>query len=209
MYITKKYLSRRAVLRGVGVSLALPLLDSMVPAQTPLARTAANPPARLACVEIVHGAAGSTLEGTNKALWAPAKEGRDFEFGFSLTPLEPLKEYITVVSDTDLRPATAYESVEEGGDHFRSRPAFLTAGHARMTEGADISVGTSIDQMYAQKLGQDTPLPSMQLCIETIDGSGACDFGYSCVYSDTISWSSATTPLPMTRDPRMVFETLF
>jgi hypothetical protein len=99
--------------------------------------------------------------------------------------------------------------VEEGGDHFRSTAAFLTAGHARMTEGSDIFVGTSIDQIYASQFGQDTPLPSMQLCIEAIDGSGACDYGYSCVYSDTISWATPKTPLPMERDPRKVFETLF
>jgi Protein of unknown function (DUF1552) len=209
MFITKKHLSRRTVLRGMGVTLALPLLDSMVPAQTPLRKTAATPAPRLSCIEIVHGAAGSTVEGSAKHYWSPEKEGSDFEFGLSLKPLEPLRDYVTVVSHTDLKPAGAWVPIEEGGDHFRSSAAFLTAGHAKMTEGADIYCGTSIDQIYAQKFGQDTPVPSMQLCIESIDGSGACDYGYSCVYSDTISWASPQTPLPMTRDPRQAFETLF
>jgi hypothetical protein len=209
LYITKKHLSRRTVLRGMGVSLALPLLDSMVPAQTPLARTAASPLSRLACIEIVHGAAGSTLDGLNKHYWSPAREGSDFEFTETLAPLAPFREYVTVISGTDLIPATAGSPAEEGADHFRSSSAFLTAAHPKMTEGADIHCGTSIDQLYAQKFGQDTPLPSIQLCIESLDGSGACDYGYACVYADTISWSSPTSPLPMTLDPRAAFESLF
>src|SRR5580693_5306442 len=211
MFITKKHLSRRAVLRGAGVSLALPLLDSMVPAQTPLSKTAANPPSRLACLEIVHGNSGSTLDGSNRHLWAPEKVGSGFEIipTSILTPLKPFQDYLTIVSQTDLTPAQAYVPSEEGGDHFRSTAAFLTAAHAKMTEGADIYLGTSIDQMYAQNFGQDTPLPSIQLCIEAIDGSGACDYGYSCIYSDTLSWASPTSPLPMERDPRKVFESLF
>jgi hypothetical protein len=209
MFITKKHLSRRTVLRGMGVSLALPFLDSMVPAQTPLARTAANPKTRLACIEMVHGAAGSTAEGSAKNFWAPAKEGSDFDFSLSLKPLEPLREYITIVSDTDLHPATAWAAAEEGADHFRSSAVYLTAAHPKMTEGSDYFVGTSIDQLYAQRCGQDTPLPSIQLCIEMVDASGACDYGYACVYADTISWASPTEPLPMTIDPRMAFENLF
>jgi hypothetical protein len=209
MYLSKKHLSRRTLLRGLGVSVALPLLDSMVPAQTPLSKTAASPRPRLACLEMVHGAAGSTLDGSNKHYWSPAKEGSDFEFTQTLKPLEQFRDYITVVTGTDLNPAGSWTAVEEGGDHFRSSAAFLTAGHAKMTEGSDIFCGTSIDQMYAQQCGQDTPLPSIQLCIESVDGSGACDYGYSCVYSDTISWASPTAPLPMTRDPRQAFESLF
>lgn len=209
MFITKKHLSRRAVLRGMGVTMALPLLDSMVPAQTPIANTAANPKTRLACIEMVHGAAGSTGEGSEKHYWSPAKEGADFEFSESLEPLKDLREYITVVSDTDLHPATAWSEAEEGADHFRSSAVYLTAAHPKMTEGSDYFVGTSIDQLYAQRFGQDTPLPSIQLCIEAVDASGACDYGYACVYADTISWSSPTTPLPMTLDPRMAFENLF
>jgi len=209
MYITKKHLSRRTLLRGLGVGVALPLLDSMIPAQTPLSKTAASARPHLACIEMVHGAAGSTVDGSNKHYWSPAKEGADFEFSQTLKPLEPFRDYVSIISGTDLNPAGAWVASEEGGDHFRSSAAFLTAGHAKMTEGADIYCGTSIDQMYAQQYCQDTPLPSIQLCIESVDGSGACDYGYSCVYSDTISWASPTTPLPMTRDPRQAFESLF
>jgi hypothetical protein len=209
MYITKKYLSRRTMLRGMGVSLALPLLDSMVPAQTPISKTAAAPKTRLACIEMVHGAAGSTGEGTAKHYWSPETEGHDFKFSHSLEPLEKFRDYITIVSDTDLNPATAWIAAEEGADHFRSSAVYLTAAHPKMTEGSDYFVGPSIDQVYAKKFGQDTPLPSIQLCIEMVDASGACDYGYACVYADTISWASATEPLPMTLDPRMAFENLF
>jgi hypothetical protein len=209
MFITKKHLSRRTILRGVGAALALPLLDSMVPAQTPLSKTAASPKARFTAIEIVHGAAGSTVDGTNKHYWSPEKEGADFEFTQTLKPLEPYRDYLTVISNTDLLPAGAWAPAEEGADHFRSSSAFLTAAHPKMTEGADIHCATSIDQIYAQKFGQDTPLPSLQLCIESVDGSGACDYGYACVYADTISWAGPESPLPMTVDPRMAFETLF
>ena len=209
MIITKKHLSRRMVLRGMGLTVALPLLDSMVPAQTPLAKTAASPKTRLACIEMVHGAAGSTGEGTEKHYWSPEKEGSDFAMSESLQPLEPYRDYLTIVSDTDLHPATAWAAAEEGADHFRSSAVYLTAAHPKMTEGSDYFVGTSIDQLYAQRFGQDTPLPSIQLCIEMVDASGACDYGYACVYADTISWASPTAPLPMTLDPRMVFENLF
>jgi hypothetical protein len=209
MFITKKHLSRRTVLRGMGVSLSLPFLDAMVPAQTPLARTAANPKPRFAAIEMVHGAAGSTQEGLKKHYWSPAKEGADFEFTPTLEPLAKFRDDITIISNTDMIPAGAFSPAEEGADHFRSSCAFLSASHAKMTEGADIFCGTSIDQMYAKQFGQDTPLPSLQLCIESVDASGACDYGYACVYADTISWSSPTTPLPMTIDPRMAFENLF
>jgi len=158
---------------------------------------------------MVHGAAGSTGEGTNKHYWSPAKEGSDFEFTQTLQPLEPLRNYITIVSDTDLRPATAWSAAEEGADHFRSSAVYLTAAHPKMTEGSDYYVGTSLDQLYAQQFGQDTPLPSIQLCIEAVDASGACDYHYACVYADTISWASPTKPLPMIIDPRMAFENLF
>jgi hypothetical protein len=209
MFVTKKHLSRRTVLRGLGVTMALPLLDSMVPAQTPLKKTAAATPTRLACIEMVHGSAGSTGEGSNKHYWSPEKTGRDFEMSQTLEPLAPYRDYLTIVSDTDLHPATAWAAAEEGADHFRSSAVYLTAAHPKMTEGSDYFVGTSIDQLYAQKFGQDTPLPSIQLCIEMVDASGACDYGYACVYADTISWASPTQPLPMTLDPRMAFEDLF
>ena len=209
MFITKKHLSRRTVLRGAGIALGLPLLDSMVPAQTPLSKTAAAPKSRLCCIEMVHGSAGSTGEGSNKHYWSPEKTGSDFTFSQSLEPLAAYRDYITIVSDTDLHPATAWSAAEEGADHFRSSAVYLTAAHPKMTEGSDYRVGASIDQLYAQKFGQDTPLPSIQLCIEMVDSSGACDYGYACVYADTISWASPTDPLPMTIDPRTAFENLF
>ncbi|MCX6593246.1 MAG: DUF1552 domain-containing protein [Acidobacteria bacterium] len=209
MYLTRKSLSRRALLRGAGYALALPLLESMVPAQTPISKTAASPRPRLACIEMVHGTAGSTLDGTNKHYWSPQKTGADFEFTESLKPLEAFRDYLTIISHTDLNPATAHSAAEEGADHFRSSAVYLTAAHPKQTEGSDILAGISIDQIYAQKFGQDTPLPSIQLCIENVDATGACAYGYACVYADTISWSSPTTPLPMTIDPRMAFERLF
>jgi hypothetical protein len=208
-FITKKHLSRRTILRGAGVSLALPFLDAMMPAQTPVARTAAAPRPRLCCIEMVHGSAGSTVDGSNKHYWSPEKDGADFEFTPTLEPLKDFREYLTVITGTDLRPAGAYAEAEEGGDHFRSSSVFLTAAHPKLTMGADIYCGASIDQMYAQRFGQDTPLPSIQLCIESVDSSGHCDYGYACVYSDTISWASPTQPLPMTIDPRQAFEMLF
>jgi Protein of unknown function (DUF1552) len=208
-FLTKKHLSRRAVLRGMGATLSLPLLDAMVPAQTPQVKTAAAVKPRFCAIEMVHGAAGSTGEGTEKHYWSPAKEGSDFEFSQTLEPLAPYRDYVTIVSNTDLHPATAWAAAEEGADHFRSSCCYLTAAHPKMTEGSDYYLGISLDQLYAQQLCQDTPLPSIQLCLEMVDSSGACDYGYACVYADTISWSSPTMPLPMTIDPRMAFENLF
>ncbi len=210
MLITKKHISRRAVLRGTGAALALPFLDAMVPAQTPLQKTAAAPRPRLCTIEMVHGAAGSTRTGGKLHYWSPAQEGSDFEFTPTLISLKPYREYITIVSNTDLNGARPWSPKEEGADHTRSSAVYLTGAHPKMTEGADVEAGPSIDQIYAQKFGQDTPLPSIQLCIENAGSlSAACGFGYSCVYCDTISWSSATNPLPMERDPRVVFERLF
>ena len=210
MFITKKHISRRTVLRGMGAVVALPFLESMVPAQTPLRQTAAVSPTRLCAIEMVHGAAGSTRLGQKMNLWSPAKEGADFEITPTLMSLEPFQEYLTIVTNTDLNPARAWTAKEEGSDHTRSAAVYLTAAHPKMTEGADIYCGTSMDQLYAQKAGQDTPLPSIQLCIENVGSlSAACGYGYSCVYANTISWSTPSTPLPMERDPRVVFERLF
>lgn len=210
MFITRRSISRRAVLRGAGAALALPFMESMVPAQTPLRQTAAAPRVRLSTIEMVHGAAGSTRIGQRENYWSPAKEGRDFEFTPTLASLEPFRDYVTVVTNTDLDAARSWTPKEEGADHTRASAVFLTAAHPKMTEGTDIECGPSIDQLYAQAFGQDTPLPSLQLCLENPGSlSAACGFGYSCVYCDTISWSSATTPLPMERDPRVVFERLF
>src|SRR5258708_2020643 len=128
-YLTKKHLSRRTLLRGTGVSLALPFLEAMVPAQTPLRKTAAQPKPRVACREMVHGAAGSTVEGTRKAWWIPTKEGHDFEMPFSLSALEPHRDYVTIISNTDLHHADAFLASEDGADHFRSSAVYLTASH--------------------------------------------------------------------------------
>ncbi|MCC7176825.1 MAG: DUF1552 domain-containing protein [Acidobacteria bacterium] len=209
MIITKKHISRRTMLRGMGVTMALPFLEAMVPAGTAYAQ--ANPKrVRLAAIEIVHGAAGSTAFGAKKFMWAPEKVGRGFDLSpSSLAPMEPFRDYLTIVSNTDVRNAEAFTAPEIGGDHFRSSAVFLTQCHPKQTQGSDVFVGTSLDQMYAQKFGQETPIPSMQLCIENVDQAGGCSYGYSCVYTDSISWASPTDPLPMIRDPRVVFDQLF
>jgi hypothetical protein len=210
MYITKRHLSRRTVLKGMGVTMALPLLDAMVPASTALAQTAAKGKVRLATIEMVHGAAGSAAAGLKANLWSPAATGRDFDLSpSSLQPLEPMREHVTIVSNTDCRNAEAFTTPEIGGDHFRASAVFLTQAHPKQTMGSDVHAGTSIDQLYAKKFGQDTPIPSMQLCIESVDQSGGCEYNYSCVYTDTISWASPNEPLPMIRDPRAVFDQLF
>ena len=209
MFITRKHISRRAVMRGLGVTLALPLLEAMVPARTVFAKTAAGK-VRLAAIEMVHGSAGATKFGLQTNLWSPATVGRDFDLTPSaLAPLEPFRDYLTIVSNTDVRNAEAFELPEIGGDHFRSSAVFLTQAHPLQTQGSGVRAGVSIDQLYAQRFGQETPIPSMQLCIEAVDQAGGCSYGYSCVYTDTISWSGPNSPLPMIRDPRLAFDQLF
>jgi hypothetical protein len=209
MFITRKHISRRDVLRGLGVTVALPFLDAMVPARSVFAKTNASK-VRLAAIEMVHGAAGSTKIGIEKNMWSPAATGRAFDLTpSSLSPLEPFRDHLTIISNTDVRNAEAFEAPEIGGDHFRSSAVFLTQMHPRQTQGSDVRVGTSLDQYYAQKFGQDTAIPSMQLCIENVDQAGGCSYGYSCVYTDSISWSAPDAPLPMVRDPRSVFDVLF
>jgi hypothetical protein len=212
--LTRKHLPRRTVLKGAGVTLALPLLDAMIPARVRLAAsegsTAAPRPKRFVAMEIVHGAAGSTAFGLKQHLWSPAATGSTFDLGpTSLRPLEPYREYLTIVSNTDVRNAEAFTPPEIGGDHFRSAAVFLTQSHPHQTQGSDVKAGTSIDQIYAQQVGGETPIPSMQLCIENVDQAGGCFYGYSCAYTDSISWSSPESPLPMVRDPRIVFDQLF
>jgi hypothetical protein len=210
MFLSKKHLSRRTAIKGMGVTVALPMLEAMLPAQTAQRNTAANSRTRLLAIEMVHGSSGSTGEGTRLRYWSPEKVGRDFESTMILKSLAPYQEYITIVSHTDIAPATAATAAEAGADHTRSSAAFLTCAHAKMTEGADIFNGISMDQVYAQKFGQDTPLPSLQVCIEDVGSlTGACGYGYSCVYANTVSWASPITPLPMERDPRVAFERLF
>jgi hypothetical protein len=213
MFLTQKHLPRRVVLRGIGATVALPFLDAMVPAhsvlaKTPAARIASR--ARLVCIEQVHGAAGCSEYGMAQNLWSPAATGRRFDISMgSLSPLEPFRNHLTIISNTDARMAEAMSAPEVGGDHFRSSAVMYTQAHPKLTEGSDVRVGTSMDQLYVQKFGQDTPIPSMQLSIEPVDQSGGCAYGYACVYTDTISWAAPEQPLPMVRDPRMVFEQLF
>ena len=213
MYLSSKHISRRTVLRGLGASVSVPLLDAMIPAGTLLAETAVSRAlgrTRLVCIEQVHGAAGCNEIGESLNLWAPATVGRDFDLSpSSLKPLTPFQDYLTIVSNTDARMADATSAEEIGGDHFRSSAVFLTQAHPKLTEGSDVYIGTSMDQLYVQRFGQDTPIPSMQLCIENVDQSGGCAYGYACVYTDTISWASPTQPLPMVRDPRAAFEQMF
>jgi hypothetical protein len=178
MFITQKHLSRRTVLKGIGVTMGLPLLEAMAPVSKAFGATTGKK-IRLVCVEMVHGAAGSAAYGIKKNLWAPAGVGRDFDLsGTSLKSLEPFRDHLTIVSNTDVRNAEAFTAPEIGGDHFRSSAVFLTQMHPKQTQGSDVYVGTSLDQMYAQRFGQDTPIPSMQLCIENVDQSGGCSYGY-------------------------------
>ena len=213
MFLTAKHMSRRAALRGLGVTIALPFLDAMVPARSVFARTPAARIAgrtRLVCIEQVHGAAGCSEYGLSQNMWIPAATGRDFDISKgSLSPLEPIRSHVTIVSQTDVRMAEAMAPPEVGGDHFRSSAVMYTQAHPKLTEGSDVWVGTSMDQLYVQTFGQDTPIPSMQLTIEPVDQAGGCAYGYACVYTDTISWAAPDQPLPMVRDPRMVFEQLF
>jgi hypothetical protein len=212
MYITQKHLPRRAVLKGIGATIALPFLEAMVPARSALAQGAASASKRVRFVamEMVHGAAGSTNFGAKRNLWSPADVGAAFDLApTSLAALEPYRNYLTIVSNTDVRNAEAFIPPEIGGDHFRSAAVFLTQSHPHQTQGSDIHAGTSLDQIYAHAFGQDTAIPSMQLCIENVDQAGGCFYGYSCAYTDSISWASPTEPLPMIRDPRAVFDQLF
>jgi hypothetical protein len=212
-FISGKHIPRRTVLRGLGATVALPFLDAMVPARTLWSRTASAASldrTRLVCIEMVHGSAGASEWGATQHLWSPAETGHAFDLTPSaLAPLEPFRKSLTIVSDTDVRPAEAVLPMEIGGDHFRSSAVFLTQTHPKQTESSDVRAGTSLDQIYATRYGQDTPIPSMQLCIENVDQAGGCAYGYSCVYTDMISWASPTEPLPMIRDPRMAFDQLF
>jgi Protein of unknown function (DUF1552) len=209
MFITRTHISRRAVLRGAGATIALPLLDAMIPARTAFAKTGLGR-VRLSAIEMVHGSAGSTAVGAAKNLWSPAKTGKDFDLSpSSLAPLEAYRDHLTIISNTDVKNAEAFNPPEIGGDHFRSSATFLTQMHAKQTQGSDIWVGTSLDQFYAQRVGHETAIPSMQLAIENVDQAGGCAYGYACVYTDTISWAAPDKPLPMIRDPRAAFDQLF
>ena len=208
-FITQKHLSRRTALKGLGATIALPLLDAMRPAATAFAKTAEHR-RRLIAIEMVHGAAGSTTYGARMHMWAPAATGSTFDLSpTAMASLEPYRDALTIISNTDCRNAEAFTAPEIGADHFRSAAVFLTQAKPKQTQGSDVYAGTSLDQIFAGRFGQDTPIPSLQLCIENVDQAGGCSYNYSCVYTDTISWASPTEPLPMIRDPRAVFDQLF
>jgi len=216
MFISNRHMSRRTVLRGIGATVALPFLEAMLPARSVFAQAGAPlgpngaKKLRFVALEMVHGSAGSTQIGIQKNLWAPAGVGNSFDLSPSvLSPLEPFRNDVTIVSNIDVRNAEAFTAPEIGGDHFRSSAVFLTQSHPKQTQGSDLHAGVSIDQIFAGKYGQETPIPSMQLCIENVDQSGGCSYGYSCAYTDSISWASPSQPLPMIRDPRLVFDQLF
>jgi hypothetical protein len=199
MFITKKHLSRRTFLQGAGAMVALPFLDSMVPAQTALRTTAANPQTRFAGFYVPHGA---TMD-----KWTPAAEGRGFAFTEILKPLEPFRDQINVVSGL-AHPYVAGAGgadVSAGANHTRAAAVFLTG--AVPERGPRAHLGISADQVAATHIGQDTPLPSLELSIE--ESVLACEAAFSCAYRNSISWTSPSDPLPMQNNPRLVFEKLF
>lgn len=209
--LTGKSVPRRTFLRGTGAAVALPFLDAMLPAGRLRGGTFAERPTRLVCIEEVHGVPGCNEWGATQHLFAPEAAGKDFQLVDAnvLKALEPWRNRMTIVSNTDARMAEAFEAQEVGGDHFRSSAVFLTQSHPKQTQGSDIFCGISLDQLHAQRFGQDTALPSLQLCIESTDKGGGCDYNYSCSYTDSISWASPTDPLPMIRNPRTAFDMLF
>ena len=195
MFITKTHLSRRTFLRGMGVSMALPFLESMVPAATPFAQTAAKAKTRFGCIYIPHGA---TMD-----KWTPDGDGTDFGLTEILQPLAPFRDRVNVISD--LSHPQAYGGGSATANHNRSAATFLSGAHAEA--GPQARLGITVDQFAAQHIGQGTPLPSLELTIE--GPSLSCGEGLSCAYRDTISWQGPTTPLPMQNDPQVVFERLF
>src|SRR5881394_831553 len=193
MIITKKFMPRRSFLRGVGATMALPLLDAMVPAATALAKTAAQPVRRLGFVFMPMGC--------DQSRWTPPGEKLD-ELSPILSSLAPVREHVTAITNLELQ--NAYP-----GSHATSNSAFLSAARAKLTESSDYYLGTTVDQIAAQHIGQETQLPSLELAMDLMQVVGQCDNGYACVYQNNLSWSSPTTPLPAEAHPRIVFESLF
>jgi hypothetical protein len=195
MIIFKKALPRRTFLRGVGATVALPLLDAMIPSMTALAQTPAKAIKRLGFVYIPMG--------SDIARWTPPGEsGALTELSVTLSPLAPVMKHLTILSNMELR--NAYP-----GTHATSNAAFLSAAKAKWTESSDYFLGTTVDQIAAQQMGQETQLPSLELSMDLMEVVGQCDNGYACVYQNNLSWSSPTTPLPSEAHPRVVFERLF
>ena len=194
MIVTKRALPRRTFLRGAGAALALPLLDAMVPAFTAVARTAAAPQRRLGFVYVPHGV---IMNG-----WTPAADGTGFDLTPILEPLAPFRDVLTVVSNLT--------RAEVNSNHAVSSACWLTGLPPKRTDGPDFQAGTSVDQVIARQIGQDTLFPSLELATEDFTGLlGACDPGYSCAYMNTLNWQTPTTPLPMEINPRVVFERMF
>src|SRR5262245_40442960 len=193
-FITRKALPRRTFLRGMmGATMALPLLEAMVPAATPLAKTAANPVRRLGFVFIPMGC--------DQSRWFPPGDDLS-QLSPILSSLAPLKEHVTVLANMELK--NAYP-----GSHATSNSSFLSCAKAKLTESTDYYLGTTVDQIAAQRIGQETQLPSLELAMDLLQVVGQCDNGYSCVYQNNLSWSSPTTPLPAEAHPRIVFESRF
>jgi len=196
MMITKKALSRRTVLRSMGATVSLPLLDAMVPSLTALQRTPAQAPLRFGAVYVPNG----VIPGQ----WFPTAEGRAFEYSPSLEPLERFRDQILVVSGLDSVPPPP-PGERQYNNHADASTRFLTD----VTPSRTLRAGISIDQMLAKHIGQDTALPSIELTLESVDAGSSCDFGRSCIYTGTISWAGATQPLPMEHDPSAAFVRLF
>ena len=192
--ITKKAMPRRTFLRGMGASIALPLLDAMVPSMTALAKTPAEPVRRLGFVYMPMGC--------DLARWTPPGEGTLAELSPALQSLAPFVDQLTVISNLELK--NAYP-----GTHATSNAAFLSAAKAKWTESTDYYLGTTVDQIAAKEIGQQTLLPSLEMAMDLLHTVGQCDNGYACVYQNNLSWSSPTTPLPAEAHPRIVFERLF
>ena len=201
MIVTKKSLPRRTFLKGVGAAIGLPLLDAMVPA------FAADVPTvkRLGFIYLPNGVAKNF---TGIDYWTPKGAGKDFELSKILAPLAPYRDRLTVITGLAQRVAEA-NSEEAGGDHTKANASWLTGVRCKRTEGADIECGVSADQLAAEVLGRETVLPSLELSIDLSVLAGMCDSAYSCVYLNTLSWSSPTTPLPSENNPRVIFERLF
>jgi hypothetical protein len=201
MVITKKHLPRRTFLRGMGVSLALPLLDSMVPAFTATVQTAAKPTRRLGVMYLPNGI------GDMKS-WTPASEGLGFELPPIMSPLAPFKDRLTVITHLDDEPGKPIPG-EGIGEHARGCASWLSGVHPRKTAGADVFAGVTMDQIAAQHFAEETQLASLEVGLDSMEGAGICDGGYSCSYTNAVAWRTPTTPLQAEMNPRVVFERLF
>jgi hypothetical protein len=205
MFVTRSALPRRTFLRGIGATLALPLLDAMVPAMTALAQTAARPVRRIGFIYLPNGVARN-FTGIN--YWTPIGEGTSFEFSPILSPLASYRDRMVVISGLAQHQADAFDD-GANGDHTRGTSSWLTGVHPKRTEGADVRNGISADQIAAAGIGKDTALPSLELAIDLNFLGGQCENSYSCAYMNTLAWRTATTPLPTENNPRIVFERLF